>query len=288
MPGSSSLNVDPGRVVPNLVTVALGASGDVCVFNGAGTTHVAVDQMATYRGSAVAFTAGRLVPLAPVRALDTRSSGSSAFGAGEVRAVDLKPFGVPADAAAVALGVTLVEAPAGGYWTVWGSGGVPSSSNLNADHAGQTVANQVIVPATAGQVQVLGSTGGHLLIDVVGYFTGASAPSSGAGIYHPITPVRASDSRVGGRITDDTVDLSPWVPSVASAVTLNATVTQPATGGYLTVYPAGGSVPNASNVNYTAGQTIADHVLSGSPGARISYHSYAPTHVVIDLSGWYA
>ena len=285
-PGSSALNFGPGRVVPNLVSVAVGAGGEVCIFNSGGQTNVAVDQMATYVPAATVGP-GRLIPIAPVRALDTRQPGASAFGAGEVRTVDLKPFGVPADARAVALTVTVASAPTVGYWTVWPSGSAPGSSNLNVDHAGQTVANQVVVASSAGAVQVLGSAGGHLLIDVTGYFTGAPTPLSATGLYHPMTPVRAADTRGGPKPTDEVVDLSPWIPLTATAVTLNTTVTEPDGPGYLTVYPAGAGIPNASNVNFSAGLTIADHVVTGSPNAHLAFHSPVPTHMIADLSGWF-
>ena len=55
------------------------------------------------------------------------------------------------------------------------------------------------------------------------------------------------------------------VPADATAVSLNVTATNPQGPGFITVYPCGNR-PNTSNLNYTAGQTIAnagDHQTRG-------------------------
>ena len=48
----------------------------------------------------------------------------------------------------------------------------------------------------------------------------------------------------------------------ATAVTLNVTVTEPATPGYLTVFPCGQTPPTASNLNFATGQTIPNLVIA--------------------------
>ena len=52
------------------------------------------------------------------------------------------------------------------------------------------------------------------------------------------------------------------VPADAAAVVLNVTVVQARAGGYVTVFPCGESIPNASNVNYVAGQTVPNAVVA--------------------------
>ncbi|MFW2383426.1 MAG: hypothetical protein ACN4GZ_16855, partial [Acidimicrobiales bacterium] len=51
VPEISNLNYVPGQTVPNLVTVALGASGRVSVLNRFGTTHVIFDVVGFYAGA---------------------------------------------------------------------------------------------------------------------------------------------------------------------------------------------------------------------------------------------
>ena len=50
------------------------------------------------------------------------------------------------------------------------------------------------------------------------------------------------------------------VPLDATAVVLNVTVDGPEGSGFVTVFPCGGLLPLASNVNFVAGQTVANAV----------------------------
>lgn len=81
---------------------------------------------------------------------------------------------------------------------------------------------------------------------------------------------------------------STGVPSTAEAVSLNVTVTQPNGQGYLTVYPCGRGRPATSNVNYTAGQTVANNVTVGvGSGGKVCVYTLATAHVVVDYSGYF-
>ena len=85
---------------------------------------------------------------------------------------------VPSDAAAVALNVTIVDARAAGYATVWPCGSaMPEESNVNFAR-GATAANGVIAPiGTDGSVCIFTSADAHLIVDIAGWFTGGSAPA---------------------------------------------------------------------------------------------------------------
>ena len=289
MPLASNLNVVAGQTAANLVTVALGTDADVCVFNSAGRTHIVVDQLSAYRPVAGAVRAGRFVPVTPARALDTRESGAP-FTVGESRTIDLRPVGVPIDALAVVLTVTAVDSTAAGFWSVWPSGPWPGTSNLNITRRGQTRANQVVVPASLGTVAVLSQVGGHLVIDVAGFFTGDTASPGLAGLFHPMAPRRAVDTRadLGRRIHDGTLDLGGLTPTNSSAVALNVTVTEPDAAGFVTAFPADASPPLASNVNFEASATVPDHVVVGTGTNRVGFHANVPVHLVIDVNGWYS
>ena len=93
----------------------------------------------------------------------------------------------------------------------------------------------------------------------------------------------------GGVATTMKVTGRGGVPaSGVAAVALNVTVTEPSTTGYLTVWPTGSPQPYASNLNFAAGQTVANSVLTkvGESG-EISLSSNAgTTNVVIDVLGW--
>jgi hypothetical protein len=55
------------------------------------------------------------------------------------------------------------------------------------------------------------------------------------------------------------------------------------------VYPCGSPRPNASNLNYSAGQTVANAVISnlGSDGSICIYNS-AATQLLVDINGYTA
>ena len=96
------------------------------------------------------------------------------------------------DAVAAVLNLTVTETRAAGYWTIFppgtlGPGGRPLTSNTNASGPGQTVAVQAVVPLGANRtVQVFSQTGGHAIVDVFGYVTGPSSPSSTDGLFVPL------------------------------------------------------------------------------------------------------
>ena len=76
--------------------------------------------------------------------------------------------------------------------------------------------------------------------------------------------------RGAGSVTELVVAGRGGVPVNASAVVLTVTVTEPVGAGFVTVYPCGSAQPNASNVNFAAGATVANSVVSGvGPGGRV-------------------
>ena len=232
----------------------------------------------------------------PARLLDTRNGTGAPTGpVGSGRSIDLQVTGrggVPSrGVSAVVLNVTVTQPTRSGYVTVWPTGAArPVASNLNF-RANQTVPNSVIVKVgSSGKVSLFNSAGSsHLIADVSGYYSADSE-------LKPTSPVRLLDTRDGtGGVrgpTSGTVDVQvagrAGVPSKGvAAVVMNVTVTQPSGAGYLTVWPDGTPRPNASNLNYVAGQTVPNLVIAklGS-GGRISYYSSRSTHVIIDVLGF--
>ena len=74
-----------------------------------------------------------------------------------------------------------------------------------------------------------------------------------------------------------------------AAVAMNVTVTDTEVGpegGYLTVFPCGGSVPNVSNLNFSSGQTVANSVIAPvSNSGTVCFYVYGEAHVLADISG---
>ncbi|MFJ6780865.1 hypothetical protein [Streptomyces yangpuensis] len=246
----------------------------------------------------------KFTPHAPTRLLDTRSGigGTNRpvtpYGVARVKVGGNS--GIPADATAVALNITVVSPRSGGHITAYPSGTEqPTTSNVNFV-AGQTVPNMTIVPVGAdGYVELANRSYGDvdLLADVTGYFS----QSAGAGGYTSLDPFRIADSRTGqgtwGQVAgQSTFDLqvagNGSIPaSGVTAVALNVTATAPRGAGHLTVYPSGQAAPGTSNVNFKAGQTIANSVIVpvGADG-RISIRNGAwdPADVIVDVVGYYS
>ncbi len=291
-PASSNVNYLAGRAVPNLVTVPVGPDGRVTVWNspGGAPLDLAVDVVGTYR-----YAHGNLYnPLGPTRVLDTRNGtgrpagriNSTCVNGWNPPPVRLKVrgvAGVPADATSVVLNVTVTEPDQDGNLSVGGNG-----SNLNFAK-GETVSNQVIAPVAEDGTIVFCNNAGtlHLVADLSGYF----APDRGS-VFTPIAPARALDTRqtAAGRLrADSTLAVVSGVPAGASAVALNVTATDSDQDSFLTVWADGAGRPGTSNVNFSRGRTVPNHVIAplGSNGRFDVYNHVGSTHAVADVFGYF-
>ena len=200
-PNVSNVNFTATKAVPNLVIVKLAPDGLVKIFNGSnGTTDVIADVVG-YFGNEAQSTDGRFAALAPARVLDSRPGEAATddwnnpWPNDAARDVTIGGRGgVPTDATAVALNLTVVNTSADGYLTVWPAGANrPVASSVNWT-AGQVVANRVIVKLgsgvlNGGKISIYNAVGStNVVADVVGYFTSTGAASSSSGIFYAIDP----------------------------------------------------------------------------------------------------
>jgi hypothetical protein len=301
VPNASSINVDTaGQTIANLVTVPIGSGGTVNIFSEQPADLVA-DVQGYYTPAATAQ-AGLFTPVTPTRLLDTRQANSIHNGplaAGTQ--VDLDVAGLaalPVDATAAALKVTVTESAASGFWTVFPTGTpLPTASNLNVEGVGGTIANQVLARLDGGRTSIFSQSGGQVIVDLVGWFSGQSAPPSEVGLFVPVAPSRLLDSRVaplGARPGHNRTAEVPvaglfGLPATGvGAVVVNATVTQTVGAGFFSLWPARTYRPNASSLNATrAGQTIANHVITPVSTAGFGFYTENGAHLVVDLAGWY-
>jgi LPXTG-site transpeptidase (sortase) family protein len=297
-PNVSNLNLGgPGATVANLATVPLGVNGSVSFYT-AGPTHLIADIFGYYVPSG-ATAAGRFTAVKPERVYDSRNTGVLS-----PKSTVQVGFGarVPPSASGVVLNVTMVNSMAGGFLTVWAAGTAqPGTSNVNTVTAGQTVANQVIVPVTAAGVQVFSDPGGHLLVDLVGYFTGAAAAVTDAGLFVPISPTRFLDTRQADNPLGAHVRPSPGftiersvvgrtvVPSAASAIVMNTTLVNARDAGYVTTYAAGsGLLPDVSTLNVAGvGSTVANHTIAPVSTRGVAFYTSSGGHFLADVSGYF-
>lgn len=271
--------------------------------------------LVTPTGAAAAPTSaqpGTFTSLEPARLLDTRTATgvpttASVPGNGAVTFTVAGRGGVPTTgAAAVVLTVTVTRTSQAGHITAHPAGSAaPLASNLNFA-AGQTVANAVTVKLSPdGRVTLRNGSPApvHLVADVAGWYATAATPAgaAGAGTFTSVAPARLLDTRTGagapagtvaaGGVVSFAVAGQGGVPSVgAGAAVLNLTVTGATGGGHVTAYPADQDRPVASNLNFAAGQTIANAVtvkLSSAGVVTLHNGSNRPVHLVVDVAGWY-
>jgi hypothetical protein len=124
--------------------------------------------------------------------------------------------------------------------------------------------------------------------------------------FHAITPCRIFDSRTDG---DGATPLSNGphslrvqgvcgVPSGAKAAALNVTVVSPNRDGHIVLWPAGGSEPTVSTLNFLAGEpALANGAIvplgagaGGSDDLSYRYSMANPPgtgHIVFDVTGYF-
>jgi hypothetical protein len=205
---------------------------------------------------------------------------------------------------AVALNVTVTSTSGSGFLTVYPAGASrPNVSSVNWP-AGRTVPNLVQVAVGAGgKVNFFVSSPTNLIVDAEGWYGDSTDSYFVTGLFHTQGSQRWYDSRYISTATGGVHQpLAPGetrtvqfaggyfpIPADTSAIVLNVTVTSATRAGYLTVFPAGASRPNASSVNFLAGQTVANRVIARvGQGGQISFFNGGGTiDIIVDIGGWF-
>jgi hypothetical protein len=212
---------------------------------------------------------------------------------------------IPAGVSAVAINITAVTPSLPGFVTVWPCDVArPDASNLNYVTGG-AVANSVIAPVGAsGKVCFYSNQETDFLVDITGWFSGASGSGP---TFVGATPRRFVDTRnaiggpkvripAGGTITiplagaamqrsDGSADA---IPGDATAVAMNVTAVLPSQAGFFTVWPCGATMPVASNVNFTRGSVVANGVVTSlGAGGAVCLYSDQQSDVLVDVLGWF-
>ena len=288
-PTASSLNFSAHQVRANGSIIRVDSSGAFRVYTSV-PAQVVVDVVGAFV-PATSARAGRFVPLAPQRMYDSRSSGKK-FGSGAGFSLPL-PAGVPTDAVAMAVNVTITDSAGPGFITEYPAGGQrPTSSILNVDGPGQTRAVAGILPVSATGMSMYVSAGGFVIVDVLGYFTGPSAKAASDGLFTAYDPQRLLDTRGAS-------PLGNGVPLFAGGGlelptgqggSLAYNITSVNGGaGYVTAYPAGTAVPATSTVNSVGGgDIVANFSITQVSDRGLGVFSQSGTHLIVDLQGWFS
>ena len=301
-PTVSTLNSSDGRVKANAALVPRGINGAVTVF-ASHPTHAILD-INGYFVPASGVQDLAFYPVTPCRLADTRA-GTGTFAGPALASSVPRTFpvtsgacGIPQNAQAYAMNMTVVPAGGLGFLTAWPAGSPqPGSSTLNAP-TGTVTSNLAIVPAGVnGGISVLATHQTDLVIDITGYF----APPGGVGAldFYTATPCRILDTRgavglfcgpqmLSGASRSFAVPSSPCgIPSNAKAYSLNATVVPPAPLGLLTLW-GGGSMPGVSTLNSYDGSIVANAALipAGTNAVVTAFTSNA-TDLILDVNGYF-
>ena len=68
---------------------------------------------------------------------------------------------------------------------------------------------------------------------------------------------------------------------------MTVTVTEPVGSGFVTVFPCDQPMPRASNLNFIAGQTVADEAISPiATDGTICLFASSQTHLIVDVNGY--
>jgi hypothetical protein len=274
-PDVSNLNHGSDHTVAAAAIVPVGPSGDICVYNES-ATELIVDLFGRFGGAV------DLTDRVPVRLHDSRKLGVRQPGETELR-VRVSDPGV----AAVALNVTALEPDAPGFVTVQACGqDSVDTSNINLT-PGSVTPNLVIAePDADGYVCVIPSTTTHLIVDRFASFA-PDAP------LHLVRPERIRDTRsdgsvrTPGRVVRFTLaDTSLATGSPVTGVFINVTIVEAAAAGFATAYPCASGRPEASNVNFRTGQTIANFVsVKPDENGEVCVYSDAAADILIDVMG---
>lgn len=120
--------------------------------------------------------------------------------------------------------------------------------------------------------------------------SGAEAAQPGLSRFVAVAPARLLDTRPQpGPTTRERIVVvgRDGIPTDTIAVALTVTATETTGGGFVTVYPAGRSLPVASNINFERpGQTIANTaVVPVGEDGSVEVFSSVPIELVVDITG---
>ncbi|SCG52448.1 hypothetical protein GA0070609_2664 [Micromonospora echinaurantiaca] len=314
-PTASNLNYRAGQTVANQVVVGLGTGGSVRLFTSA-RTHLLADVTGYFSTPDTASGhAGLFHPLTPARLADSRTGqGFTTPGSNTTRTLQVTGRGgvPPTNVGAVALNITVAAPTTAGFVTVYPSGqSRPGTSTINFTQRDVRANRTIVALGTDGRIALYNATGTTpIIVDVVGWFSGASAPPGAGGAYYvSMNPVRVVDTRIpsgdlGGALGPrdagvQTIAARAGVPTGAGdtvpvAVVGNLTAVSPTTSGYLTAFPPGfgkvvDSVPLASDLNFVKGDIVPNMVMTQLHAGLLGvYNSSGTTHTLLDVSGYFA
>jgi uncharacterized repeat protein (TIGR01451 family) len=220
----------------------------------------------------------------------------------------------PSSATGAMVADTLPSEITGATWTCVGAGGgsctATGSSQIN---------DAVNLPAGGTVTYTLAGTISPSLIGTLSNTATVAAPTDVTDLnpannsatdtdtspgrdYFTLAPCRVVDTRggapIGGPVLQGqetrvfTVTSTCGIPTTATAISINVTVTQPSAVGHVRLFPAGVPLPQVSSINYVAGQTRANNAIvalnpSGAMAAFVGQAAGTTVHLIVDVNGYF-
>jgi uncharacterized repeat protein (TIGR01451 family) len=218
--------------------------------------------------------------------------------------VDVLPTQLALTSATATSGAAVATIPSrtvtwNGSIPIGGSVTITINATINAGHEGATVSNQGSISYDAdgnGTNEAASVTDDPTQV-------GNTDPTTFvvlSGAFYTLAPCRLVDTRVlpdgplagpalvAGQERAFTLAGQCGLPASATSVALNVTVTGTGAQGFVTVWPDGSPLPTTSTINFSAGQTRANNaVVKLGPSGVVRVVSAAPTHLLIDVTGYF-
>ncbi len=299
----ANVNVEPGDgAVSNMATVRLGADGKIDV-KGSSVYDVVVDILGVYRLTTQPKRAGRTIFLSKTRrALDNvrvskrRQSVPISF--------------VPQSAQAVIVNLAAAGTRSYGFLAAvaTGTAKLPNVANLTYSPGEDRSAGSIVKlgrdASGTPSIDVYSEGDVQVYVDVAGYITGESDTQSDSGLFVPINPYRAIDTRLPTEVarTNKSRLWPRWsrafelpentlgfgARSQMSGVAMNVALVSGMAFGFVTALGAQTTRQFVSNLNVTRiGHTVSNHVISQASTRGIELYAACGGDVVADIAGWY-
>ena len=233
----------------------------------------------------------KFTAIPPLRAVDSRRGlgFNLLLAKRQVRVKIAGKHGLPSDITAISANFTVTGARGSGYLSASNCAASPGSVSTLNFAFGESVPNHALVPLDDGYLCLFATQNAEVIVDVTGYSSAESDQQ-----FMPLANKRIFDSRrstalVPGKVKQIQVEggSSP-VPAEATAVAVNLTGVSPSANGWVRAYPCDQPKTSISSLNPRVGTSRANSaIVATSATGTICLLSNTPTHVVVDLAGWF-
>jgi hypothetical protein len=265
--------------------------------DGTGSAHLIVDILGYYsraEGNAPLGNGLAYLPLnAPTRVHDSRQVPNAPLTAGDTDAITVRGVaGVPATAEAIAVNVTAINPTEATHLTIFPTGTVPGTSNINIV-PGQVVARlSQLEIANDGRIRIYNSLGTvNYVVDVVGFYVAPSSFSNdGRSIFSGSVYLCFCQIPAGATVAVDATPAGEGVgPKYGTRAVYLSLYAPSSSNGHLVVHRDQGVKGTGSNLNYINGGANINGAIAPT-STDGTFHITNPTAasvwVNISLSGY--